>query len=67
MTLIMRVNEQRRIKPVCIGSPISTGAAPILFQTEVTVNPPKQHAHTEGVEGMDEVTGEQEPFNDFLV
>lgn len=30
--------------------------------------PPKQHAHTDGgVEGMDEVTGEQEPFNDFLV
>lgn len=39
MTLIMRVKEERWIKPVCTGPSLSTGAAPILFQTEVTVTP----------------------------
>lgn len=58
MTLIMRVKEERReSKAACTGPPLSTGAAPILFQTEVIVTP------TEGrrAEGRDEVTGGQDP------
>lgn len=39
VTLIMRAKEERRIKPGCTGPSLSTGAAPILFQREVTVTP----------------------------
>lgn len=39
MTLITRVTEKKWITPACSGAPLSTGAAPILFQTEVIVTP----------------------------
>lgn len=60
MTLIMRAEEEtRRIKPGCTGPALSTGAAPILFQREVTVTPTEGRRDT----GWDEVTGGQDPFS----
>lgn len=44
-------------QPACTGPPLSTGAAPILFQTEVIVTPAEGWSD----EGRDEVTGGQDP------
>lgn len=45
------------LKVACMRLPLSTGAAPILFQTEVTVTPSEEWRD----DWRDEATGGQDP------